>query len=103
MRDYGEPSPGTVEEWPYGDRPWQGRRYALRQTWTWHGARYELAIKMTALDATHENLPTLRSDYLAIPPSRMLRLMTQAGFERVTRLDARLFQPVLIGFAPAAP
>ena len=99
MRDYGDPPPaGTVEDRPYGERLWQGRRYMLRQIWTWYGPRYEVALEMTALDGDDERFATIRSDYLAISPAKVLRLVTQAGFERVTRLDDRFFQPVLVGF-----
>ena len=104
MRDYGDPPPaGTVEDRPYGERLWQGRRYALRQIWTWYGPRYELAMEMTALDGDDKRFPTIRSNYLAIAPSQVLRLMKEAGFERVTRLDGRFFQPVLVGFVPPEP
>lgn len=104
MRDYGDPPPpGTVEERPYGERVWQGRRYRVRQMWTWQGPRYEVALEMSALDESGDSLPTLRSTYLAIAPSQVQRLLSEAGFERVARVDGRFFQPVLVGFVPAVP
>ncbi len=51
MRDYGPPPPsGTVEVRPYGERHWAGRRYHLRQVWTWHGPRYDLSFEFTPVD-----------------------------------------------------
>lgn len=104
MRDYGEPPPtGTVEEHPYGERTWNGRRYHLRQRWHWQGARYETALEMTALDGDHEDLPTITTSYLAIAPAQVAALLAEAGFTSVRRLDGRFFQPVLIGFKPPVP
>jgi ubiquinone/menaquinone biosynthesis C-methylase UbiE len=104
MRDYGEPRPsGTIEEHYYGERSWNGRRYTLNQVWTWNGPRYDVALAMTSLDDEALSVPVITTSYLAISPARVLQLMKEAGFQRVQRIDGRLFQPVLIGFKPAAP
>jgi SAM-dependent methyltransferase len=103
MRDYGDPPvAGTVEERPYGERIWKGRRYGLRQVWTWHGPRYEVALEMTAVDGDRVQLPVSRSSYLAIPVLRVKELMNEAGFVNVERVDGRFFQPVLIGHVSGA-
>ena len=102
MRDYGEPPPpGTVEEHPYGERSWNGHRYALRQVWTWNGPRYDVALTMTALDDNSPPLPAIATSYLAISTSQVLQLMQKAGFQDVRRIDGRFFQPVLVGFKRA--
>jgi SAM-dependent methyltransferase len=102
MRDYGDPRPsGTVEEHHYGERSWNGRRYTLKQVWTWNGPRYDVALTMTALDDEAIPVPAITTSYLAISPSHVLQLMQEAGFERVQRIDGRLFQPVLIGLKPS--
>ncbi|HXI20848.1 MAG TPA: class I SAM-dependent methyltransferase, partial [Gemmatimonadales bacterium] len=73
MRDYGPPPPsGTVEVRPYGERTWAGRRYRVRQVWTWRGPRYDLSFEFTP----EEGAPTvLKTSYLAIPVSRVAALM----------------------------
>jgi SAM-dependent methyltransferase len=102
MRDYGPPPPaGTVDAQPWGERVWAGRRYRVRQVWTWHGRHYELAIEIVPRDSS--DAPTiLRSRYLAIPVAEVSELMRAVGFERVRRLDDRFFQPVLVGTRPTA-
>ena len=102
MRDYGAPPPaGTVEHRPYGERSWNGRRYDVRQVWTWRGARYDLSLEIVPIDAgTTEPATILRTSYLAIAPARVVQLMRDAGFDAVERLDGRFFQPVLVGTRP---
>ena len=97
MRDYQSPPPaGTVEVKPYGERRWSGRRYDVRQVWTWHGPRYDLSFEITPTDGS-DAATILKTSYLAIPVARVLDLMRAAGFENVRRIDNRFFQPVLVG------
>jgi hypothetical protein len=42
----------------------------------------------------------MRSEYYAVPITRLLELMTEAGFSAVRRIDDRFFQPLLAGFKP---
>lgn len=101
MRDYGDPPPsGTVDVHPYGERSWNGQRYELRQVWRWHGARYDLSLEMRSVSAHSADPRVLTTSYLAISVAHVQRLMQEAGFERVQRLDARFFQPVLVGHKP---
>jgi len=97
MRDYGPPPPaGTVEALPYGERVWAGRRYRVRQVWTWQDRHYDLTLEFIAVDSP--DAPTLlTSRYFAIPVAEVAELMRAVGFERVHRLDDRFFQPVLVG------
>jgi SAM-dependent methyltransferase len=99
MRDYGTPPPaGTVEVKPYDERLWSGRRYDLRQVWTWRGPRYDLSLEVTPMDGeSTEQATILTTRYLAIAPARVAALMSEAGFESVERIDGRFFQPVLVG------
>jgi SAM-dependent methyltransferase len=100
MRDYGPPPPvGTVEERPYGERFWAGRRYHLRQVWTWHGPRYEVSLEI-APEGADTGTTVLKSTYLAIPVDRVAGLMRAVGFEHVRRVDGRFLQPVLVGTRP---
>ena len=101
LRDYGEPPPpGTVEAQPYSPRTWQGRRYHVRQVWTWHGPRYDFALEIVPLGDVPDPPTILRSSYLAVPVARVAELMEGVGFARVRRLDDRFFQPVLVGSRP---
>jgi len=102
MRDYGPPPPaGTIDAQPWGERVWAGRRYRVRQVWTWHGRHYDLTLEIVARDSS--DAPTiLRSRYLAIPVGEVAELMRGVGFERIRRLDDRFFQPVLVGTRPRA-
>ena len=78
MRDYESPPPsGTVEVRPYGQRLWAGRRYHLRQVWTWRGPRYDLSFEFTPVDGAATEAVILKTSYLAI------------AVEQVTRADAR--------------
>ncbi len=101
MRDYGSPPPsGTVEARPYGERAWAGRRYHLRQVWSWRGPRYDLSFEITPADSAEERAIILKSSYLAIPVAQVAELMNAVGFQRVRRVDDRFFQPVLVGTRP---
>ena len=102
MRDYGVPPPtGTVETRPYGERSWNGRRYDVRQVWTWRGPRYDLSFRITPMSGGFGERPTiLTTSYLAITPARVAELMREVGFSDVERIDGRFFQPVLVGTRP---
>jgi SAM-dependent methyltransferase len=101
MRDYGPPPPsGTVEVRPYGERHWAGRRYQLRQVWTWRGPRYDLSFEITPVDGADAEATIVKSSYLAIPVEQVVGLMRTVGFENVRRVDGRFFQPVLVGTKP---
>lgn len=101
MRDYGTPPPpGTVEVRPYGERVWAGRRYHLRQVWTWHGPRYDVSFEITPAEGAGGGTIILKTSYLAIPVAQVTGLMRTVGFENVARVDGRFFQPVLVGTRP---
>ena len=101
MRDYESPPPtGTVEVRPYGERLWAGRRYHLRQVWTWRGPRYDLSFEITPTDGAVAAATVLKTSYLAIPVERVAGLMHTVGFENDGRVDGRFFQPVLVGTRP---
>jgi SAM-dependent methyltransferase len=100
LRDYGPPPPpGTIETHPYGARTWNGRRYNVRQVWTWRGQRYDLSFEIAPVDGA-EPATVLTTSYLAIPVVRMETLVREAGFRDVVRIDGRFFQPVVAGTRP---
>lgn len=101
MRDYGSPPPaGTIEVRPYGERIWKGRRYDVRQVWTWRGPRYEVALEIVPTMGEEEAPTLVQASYLAIAPAQVMELLRTVGFERVKRIDGRFFQPVLVGSKP---
>jgi SAM-dependent methyltransferase len=102
MRDYGSPPrPGTVEVRPYGDRSWGGRRYQVRQVWSWRGLRYDVAFEIRPSDGGEESAVIVKTSYLAIPVAEVAELMKAVGFRAVRRLDDRFFQPIVVGTRPA--
>jgi hypothetical protein len=101
MRDYGPPPPpGTVEVRPYGELAWTGRRYHLRQVWSWRGPRYDYSFEITPVDGVDNYATILNSSYLAIPVAQVAEPMSAVGFQSVRRVDDRFFQPVLVGTRP---
>jgi SAM-dependent methyltransferase len=103
MRDYGPPPPpGTVEVQRYGERTWAGRRYDLRQVWSWRGPRYDFSFEFRPVDGVDDHATILKSSYLAIPVAKVGELMSAVGFQGVRRVDGRFFQPVLVGTRPVA-
>jgi len=101
MRDYGTlPPVGTVEVHPYGERIWDGRHYEVRQVWTWHGPRYEVALEIVPTMGEEGAAMLVRASYLAIAPAQVMELLHIVGFERIKRIDGRFFQPVLVGSKP---
>src|SRR5262245_59332166 len=101
MRDYGSPPPsGTVEVRPYGERVWKGRRYHLRQVWSWRGPRYDLSFEIMPEDSAEDSATILKTSYLAIPVAEVAELLRAVGFRDVRRVDKRFFQPILVGTRP---
>jgi len=102
MRDYrSPPPPGTVEVRPYGDRSWGGRRYQVRQVWSWRGPRYDVSFEIRPSDGGEESAVIVKTSYLAIPVAQVAELMKAVGFRGVRRLDDRFFQPIVVGTRPA--
>jgi SAM-dependent methyltransferase len=101
MRDYELPPPsGTVEVRPCGERAWAGRRYHVRQVWSWRGPRYDVSFEITPVDGVGDDATILKSSYLAIPVAHVAEVMSAVGFQGVRRVDDRFFQPVLVGTRP---
>jgi hypothetical protein len=64
--------------------------------------RYDLSFEITPGDGATGGATVLKTTYLAIPVERVAGLMRTVGFANVRRVDARFFQPVLIGTRPMA-
>jgi len=98
VRDYDREDRTGLQVKPYGLRIEGSTRYLLFQVWEFRGALYELALYcMEDRGGRHAITHVLRTTYYAIGTETLMALMRQAGFQDVQRLEARFYQPVLIG------
>jgi SAM-dependent methyltransferase len=103
VRDYDKEERGTGIIKPYGVRKSGDSRYIVFQVWDFVGEIYDLAMYFVEDDGKSETSQAhvFRARYYAISPNRLLRLLEDAGFVQVERLDTGFYQPVLIGTRPA--
>ena len=73
-------------------------RTILFQVWEFEGDIYEMSMYVVE-DDRHDTCTTqvMRAKYYAVGTTRLLALLTEAGFEDVKRVDGAYYQPVLIG------
>lgn len=96
VRDYAEPGVGS-EIYPYGVRQTAEGRAILFQVWDWDGLYYDMSLYIVCDRGTKVATQVFRSRYYAVPPSRLLELIAEAGFGNVRRIDDGFYQPVLVG------
>ena len=97
VRDY-DPQESGVKVVPFGVRTDGDRRFLVFQVWEYHGAIYDLSMYFVEDGGGFEcTTHVMKSKYYAIPVTRLLELMTEAGFGGVRRIDQRFFQPLIIG------
>jgi 2-polyprenyl-3-methyl-5-hydroxy-6-metoxy-1,4-benzoquinol methylase len=82
----------------HGIREEKDVRYLIFQVWDFHGPTYDLSLYVVedrgeAECTTH----VMRSQYYAIGIKKLIRLMAEAGFTDVRRIDNQFFQPIIIG------
>jgi len=101
VRDYQREDPSRQQVKPYGIREAQGARWLLWQVWDPEGSTYRVTLYLVE-DRGGQSCRTLaaRASYYPIGIPRLRELLTEAGFERVRRLDGRFFQPLVIGTRP---
>jgi hypothetical protein len=100
VRDY-EPNQSGTKIVPYGVRRAGDRRYIVFQVWEYRGPIYDLSMYFVDdAGGSQCETTTMRTTYYAIPISRLVDLMTEAGFQGVRRIDDRFFQPLVAGFRP---
>jgi SAM-dependent methyltransferase len=99
IRDYDREPRGTGIVKPYGIREAAGKRYLVFQVWDFVGDIYDLSMYFVEdnQQLNHANTTVMRSRYYAVSTYSLMKLMEQAGYHSVTRLDDQFFQPVLIG------
>lgn len=82
----------------YGSRTENSITYLVFQKWECNDNFYDLSMYFIEDDGgPHCKTHVMRSQYYAISITRLIKLMTDAGFADVTRLDDKFFQPVIIG------
>jgi SAM-dependent methyltransferase len=99
VRDYDQEPRGRNIVKPYGAREENGKRYFPFQVWDFEGEHYDFTLFVIEEDLASREVRThvMRSRYYAIGTDRLLALLKEAGFQRVSRLDGGYYQPVLIG------
>jgi SAM-dependent methyltransferase len=98
IRDYGV-APGRGSELrPHGVRIVGGKRYIVYQVWDWHGSHYDVALCiMEDTGGAECRTEVFRSRYYAIPLSMVQRLMEEAGYTRIRRIEDAHYLPILVG------
>ncbi|MHC4258275.1 MAG: class I SAM-dependent methyltransferase [Planctomycetota bacterium] len=82
----------------YGSRNENNITYLIFQKWDCEGDFYNLSMYFIEDDGnTHFKTHVMRSRYYAISTTKLIKLMTDAGFTDVVRLNDKFFQPVIIG------
>ena len=99
VRDYDQEPRGRNLVKPYGAREENGKRYVPLQVWDFAGEHYDFTLYIVEEDLASREVTThvMRSRYYAVGTDRLLALLREAGFLKVSRLDGGYYQPVLIG------
>jgi SAM-dependent methyltransferase len=98
VRDYDKEERTGTHLKPEGVRIEDGQRYILFQVWEFDGDIYEISMYIVKDDGGLECMTqVMRGQYYAVGTDKLMKLMEQAGYEQVKRLDDVFFQPVLIG------
>jgi len=101
VRDYAAIEPQRVQVHPYGIRIEGQTRYLVFQVWEFHGQIYDLSMYLVKDHGkTSCEAQVMRSKYYAVDIDRLAKLMSEAGYEKVRRLDDRFFQPLIVGARP---
>jgi SAM-dependent methyltransferase len=74
------------------------QRRIVFQVWDFHGAVYDMALYVVDdAPAAGPTVQVFRSRYYAVGVDDLMRLMREAGFADVRRLDDAFYQPVILG------
>lgn len=103
IRQYDREERGTGVIHPFRVYEERDRRFVIFQVWDFDGDLYDFSMYIVEDDGRSETLTThvMRSDYYAISADHLARLIQQAGFDDVKRLDDAVAQPaIVIGTKP---
>ena len=95
VRDYAVMPPAKVRFNPYGVREIPGGRVAVFQVWEYEGDQYQLNMYFVFDRGGEVDTRVFRSRYYTVSINTLMRLLSDAGFRNVRRLDDVLFQPVI--------
>ena len=85
----------------YGPRWRGGVRHIPLQAWHWlDDAHYELTLHMVVESAPQPQLLSFVTQYYAVSVSRLLELLSEAGFVACRRLDESVYQPIVVAKRP---
>jgi SAM-dependent methyltransferase len=104
VRDYSREVREGVQVRPPVLHQQDGTRVVLFQVWEFDGPVYSMSLYM--VEDEGEGSPrthVFRSRYYAVTLDVLERLMREAGFQAVERLEEPFFQPVLLGRRPPGP
>ena len=96
LRDYEAEPRGRGLFKPYGVREENDKRYFLFQVWDFDGDVYDLSMFFVE-EGNPPRTHVAHSKYYAIHPDHMATLLSEAGFQAVTRHDDWFYQPLLVG------
>jgi SAM-dependent methyltransferase len=87
---------GTIR--PYAIKEINGIRYVILQVWDCHEAIFRLSMYIIR-DFGDRNCVTsvLRTQYYPITIPHLMRLLEQAGYVNIQRIDDIFFQPIIVG------
>lgn len=102
IRDYESIDLQATRMHPHGVREEDGARWVLFQLWDPRPPLYETSMYVVE-DRGNADVQTrvMRATYYALPVSRLVELMRDAGFADVRRLDGAFYQPLVLGRRPA--
>jgi SAM-dependent methyltransferase len=101
VRDYAEETRRGVQARPPVVHEEDGVRRVVFQVWDFDGPLYDLSIYVVE-DAPGEEpgVRVARGRYYAVHVAVLERLMREAGFSEVRRIDEAFYQPVVLGRRP---
>jgi len=98
VRDYEKEERSGVQVKMYGVRVDGDTKYVVFRVWEFTGLIYDMTMYFVADRGTTDCIThVMRTKYYAVDTRTLMRLMAQAGFADVQRLDGTFFQPVIIG------
>jgi SAM-dependent methyltransferase len=104
VRDYARETREGVQVRTPVLRQRDGGREVLFQVWEFEGPVYDMSLYVVEDEGgANPRTRVFRSRYYAVTLEVLTRLMEEAGFTAVERLEEPFYQPVLLGRRPAAP
>ncbi len=102
IRDYDKEQRGKNILKPYGVHVEGGKRYVIFQVWDFEDDIYDLTLYVVTEDLVTNEVATeaMHSRYYAISATKLMRLMEEVGFERVSKTDSN-YVSILLGTVPA--